>query len=473
MATNFSLYKDATISHAPSDLRSPLTTMLTKLPSPNEGFLGDAFWDRTKSKQWVIKCSETNLEHIKKINKDLPNSQATSEAFYAVVNGYKIKFQLSRKKTAGGVGADAVTTRKQELGSAWIMQRAMKDNMKYTQYQDIVKDPKYYELQEIYPEITEEWVKIYFLQQQRMLQEYSNPQFTVFNREGGFMKYITDLVKSKYGISQKDTWDPADIWLIKDVASVMRDLDKVTSGGKSQTLTELNSTLRTMFKQRRVIGVSLKKVSGQQAQYEEVNVNDGDFVDMKNYNFSVTEMRIDLSLRSPTSFQNQETKIVVFGGDQGTFNFQIKGNDSVAASNLKFEPTMKEASAARIGKAPVDMVLTLCREYGFTFDNNHKNYPKTAEEFEKKKNLYKQMFSRVSISTLTRTNVATVDDFVKNMIAVLNGKDRHVATAKLMQLTFLNSILSLPKEKMESFMTDMTFLAMKKGDKFGPFGKLY
>lgn len=472
MATNFSLYKDATLKHAPSDLRGPLSIILAKLPSPNEGFLGDAYWNRTKSKQWVIKCGETNLDYLKKASVDIPNKQILPEGLVVDLGGYKIKFQLSRKKTAGG-GADAVTTRKQELGSAWIMERAMKDKVKYNTYQDIIKDPKYHILQGIYEDITEEWVKIYFLQQKRMLQEYSGAEFKVFNRDGGFMKFISDLVKTKFGISKKDTWDPADIWLIKDEAAVMRDLNKVTSGGKAQTIAEFNTVLRTMFKERRVIGVSLKKVSGKEALYEEVNVDVGDFVDKKNYNFSVTKIIINLSLKTTTSFQNQDTMIMVAGGDQGTFKYQIKGNDSVRLSNLKFEPTMKEASAARVGKAPVDMVLSLCKDYGFSFDNNSNNYPKTVEEFEKKKNLYKQMFSKVNMSTLVSTNVTTTDSFVKNIVAVLNGADRHVATAKLMQLTFLNHILTLPKEKMESFMTDMCFLAMKKGDKFGPFGKLY
>ena len=48
-------------------------------------------------------------------------------------------------------------TRKQELGSAWIMRRALKDNQKYDKWEDITKDKKYSELagpKGIYPEIT-------------------------------------------------------------------------------------------------------------------------------------------------------------------------------------------------------------------------------------------------------------------------------------------------------------------------------
>ena len=37
----------------------------------------------------------------------------------------------------------------------------------------------------------------------KMLQVYSNSKFDEFNRDG-FMKYISDLIKDKFGISQKD-----------------------------------------------------------------------------------------------------------------------------------------------------------------------------------------------------------------------------------------------------------------------------
>ena len=43
-----------------------------------------------------------------------------------------------------------------------------------------------------------------------------------------------------------------------------------------------------------------------------------------------------------------------------------------------------------------------------------------------------------------------------------------------MQLTFIDDVLSITKEeKFTEFWTDMVFLSIKKGDKFGPFGKLF
>lgn len=42
-----------------------------------------------------------------------------------------------------------------------------------------------------------------------------------------------------------------------------------------------------------------------------------------------------------------------------------------------------------------------------------------------------------------------------------------------MQLYFLDMLMGMKEKKRNQFMTDMTFLAQKKGDRFGPFGKLY
>ena len=173
---------------------------------------------------------------------------------------------------------DAIETRKQELGSAWIFRRALNDNKRYNKWEDILKDPKYPELggpNGIYPNIDVAWLKNFYKQQKTMLVEFSNAKFSEFNREGGFMDYVTELVKNKFGISKKDSWDPADIWCIKDEKKVISDIERVVKNGEIESIQELNILLRSLFKQRIVVGVSLKKISGKQAKYEEVNVEDG------------------------------------------------------------------------------------------------------------------------------------------------------------------------------------------------------
>jgi len=469
MATAFILDIAGSQSYAPTDLQKPYRELTQKLPESNL-FFADGNWSKGKNTQWQIKSSQSNIEHISNILGVSPNSRGNLTVDIA---GYKIKFVKSAKKSAGGVSgaADAKTTRMQELGSAWIIRRAIKDNINYKDWKSIRKDPKYNELVKIYPAVDEdaEWLQGYFAQQAKMLEEFSGVSFDEFNREGGFMDYISKLVSSKYGITQKDTWNPADIWLVKNETQVIKDIETATSGtSATQSILELNAILRKMFQSRRLVGISLKKISGKVAKYEEFNVDKATLPE--DLTFDITSMKVDLSFNGD-QFGTQDARVVVVGYGV-EYNFQIKGNDSSKISNLKFEPTQKGASAARVGKAPVDMVGKLMSENRMSFVNNHNNYPKNAKQFQAQKNNYKKIFAKLRSSGVD-TGITAESIFIKNITAGLNSKKPHVATAKLMEMDFLYSLVSLPKKKRDAFMTDMVFIAAKKGQRFGPFGKLY
>ena len=64
------------------------------------------------------------------------------------------------------------------------------------------------------------------------------------------------------------------------------------------------------------------------------------------------------------------------------------------------------------------------------------------------------------------------------MFTPIGGANAKVANSKLMQLSYLDSVLKIKnatngQKAYEELWTDMVFLSIKKGDKFGPFGKLY
>jgi hypothetical protein len=280
-------------------------------------------------------------------------------------------------------------------------------------------------------------------------------------------------VKNKYQISQKDNWNPADIWLIKDQNKTIKMIEDLVDGGNSQTLQELNAILRTLFRDDIIVGVSLKKVSGKEAKYERVNLSEADFESYKQMYFEIGKIKIDLSLgknkKGVTSFSTQDTRVFV-ASPKYTYNFQIKGNDSSDFSNLKWEPTQEGAASARLGKAPVDMVQKLMIDYGVRFDNKHRQYPKSLTDFTKVQGEYAKI-----IKSLRQKGVDTVvdEDQAVNNLTVVLATETHVATSKMMQLYFLDMLMGMNVKERNKFMTDMSFLAQKKGDRFGPFGKLY
>jgi hypothetical protein len=52
-------------------------------------------------------------------------------------------------------------------------------------------------------------------------------------------------------------------------------------------------------------------------------------------------------------------------------------------------------------------------------------------------------------------------------------KDPVIGNTKLMQIALFDSIVSINKKKREQFVTNIFFFAEKRGDEFGPFGKIY
>jgi len=371
----------------------------------------------------------------------------------------------------------AELTKMQELGSAWIFRRALNDNVKYNSPDDIRKDKKFSELVEIYPAINDSWIKAYYAQQKRILQEFSGTKFTEFTRDGGFMDFITKLVAQKFKIPKKDSWDPADIWCVQNETKVISEVKNAMAKEGMASIVELNAIMRTLYKERKLVGISLKLISGKEAKYEEVNLDEALFPDVKNYNFDVSAMKCFLGLKNGLFFERQDCRVVVdvIEDDKPQkIDFQIKPNTTSELANLKFEPTMKGASAARLGKTPLDKLATLLKKYDVDFINNYKKYPRTSEEFNDPTSIKyaKQAFDHIKQKNVDVGNCKTSDEMVKNFQVVFT-KDPHIATSKLMQLNFLYHVTSLPKEKMDDLFTDMTFLAQKKGREFGPFGKLY
>ncbi len=399
--------------------------------------------------------------------------------------------------------SDAEFTAMQELATAFICQRAFKDNKQFTSPESIIKDKTTKKgLEDIFTyrnkpllqftipidkkTVEGKWINTFYLQQQRLLKEFSNAKFTVFNREGGFMQFITDLIKEKFNISRKDAWDPADIWLIKDSPKFRNKIAKELEGPRgTQSIKELNAIMRSMFQKREIVGISLKLISGTTARYEEVNVTDAFFKKLENmqgeYDFKTSRIVCKLNLKDKNQFATQDTNIFLKDTTKEIAKFQLKGNTTSRLSNLKFEGTEIGASAARLGKAPLNLVEKLSnmvdKELYNSETKQNGNYPTTAAQYQKVQTKYEDMFEILVKSKLVKElGVKNKKEFSDNMIKAFKGPTPWIANVKLMQVYFVQRLLSLKEQERNEYLTDLLFLAQKKGAKvfdFGPFGKLY
>ena len=377
------------------------------------------------------------------------------------------------------------------------------------------------------------WQKSFFAQQEAMLSKFSGPQFKVmeFGRDKEkFMDFISGLVKP-LGVIKKDTWNPADIWIVdkrkenniekalKDVVSFSRPGDAASADAKSKLikLQELNKLLRQLYASQTIIGVSLKLTSVK-ADYVDVNVvlnqsgldeaaTQKRFQEIDSLLCEISSIKCDLTLKTfvtdppdstykkaikeiqrfnksyqdyyypkePLSFGNKGSIIeIIEPGTNKEYILTIQATSTSHVNNLKYEPVEKGKASARLGKAPVEQVSNLLKKYKIDFVNDQKQYPKDFNDPVVEKLIAKFIQSKNSsgYGSKVYTGITTTQQFKDNLKEVFKA-DIATAHSKLMQLDLLIQIMDLETDQLKKLLTDMVYLAKKEGKAYGPFGKVY
>lgn len=392
--------------------------------------------------------------------------------FMPIFNGYRWTQIDKTQFTGRTAAASGATTAMQENASLYAIRVGIEKNG-YSDRKKFLKEHRT-ELKKIYPDMSELWEETFFQQQLTVQREVGNTKYNHYSRDDGFMEYITNIARDMYGITKKDTWNPADIWLVSNYEQVKRKLDKAIKDDTT-SIQEFNAILRDMFHDRKIVGISLKLMSGKTAKWELVNLEKEDLFDNDEYRFKHDTSELNLSLKqNKKEFVNTDSKIKVDSKNQ-TIKFQIRQN-SAGFNNLKIEGTDIGASSARLGKVPLDMATQLFKGTGLEGSRwrNWRNYPTNAKEYEVERSTFEKKFA-----ALKRTNevdfggVKTKAEFSDNITVVFRKGKADIANSKLIQLDLLHEIFSLRGDKLDNFLTNLAFLAQKKGTVFGPFAKLY
>ena len=377
--------------------------------------------------------------------------------------GITLRLRKTGKTSVGRV-SDAQETAKQERASLLIIEEAIENKKTYRDNTALQKAPIFKKLAEVYPEINDTWCKSFAAQGRKMRTKFSNSRFETYNRDGGFMDWYSKHVNTRYQIKKKDSLNPADIWMINEEKVVKNRLNI------ARNLQEHNNIMRKLYKERKLCGISLKAVSGNNARFEEVNMKET-LPETESYMLDNITMKMSIT---PEGRLDTTDTVIKISAETKSISFQIRPN-SKGFNNLKFESSQKGAGAARLGKAPLNMVKKMLESYGILesdFENKWQMYPGNGAEFEEEQDDYKMMFDAIHGDVVSNIQK---DDFIPNVARSFETTDvaNGYITGKLMQLKFVYHLLQLTDEEQGRLLTEMAYASQKIGKIFGPFGKLY
>jgi len=461
-------------------------------------------------------------------------------------------------KPAGGVDPDAkvmsINTAEQVKISALICEQVLnKKTPKWDSFLKMYNDPKS-GLKKIHPGMKikgapyekDDWWKHFVLQFENIetLTGLTPNKFEVFTRDGEFMDFISTLVTTGKGGSllpkyynkfgEKDSWNPADIWLIDTdptpaYTKLMEDLRSAT------TIAEINDALRIAFTNEVVVGISLKKTGGKGGKifYEKVNL----YNTTKQQKLpSVTIDRIEFDpYFNGQGFPSVTSNIFFKDNKQRTYKLIFRRNNP-GVSDITYEFAELQMKH-QMGKVPKDRFKIRIEEflsikelpgkdsyitfaggsttsgkswktiktnanklltksgYKWTVGDQSKNRVKPEKPAgANKKNWDKEQAEAEAEALTMKATAVHWKDFLKNLETSwqVDGRQsvKWSGNSTMMQMVDFLNILQLLIDKLgktkltrtnkniisfEELLTEVFYYAHKKGQKwdFGPFGKLY
>ena len=420
----------------------------------------------------------------KKLKQDV--LQMLNDNFFGSYEVGDIKYDgfesvLKLKVEQGGV-AGPVPTAIQEAGSAFILTQVLKNNKKFASAADIMNDNDTKKgLEKIfkapYDKSVNEWIHSYFEHQKAFFKKFQPAQWDVFEHGGQdlmeFVKEQCQIVKEVTAsgklkdVGKYETWNPADIWAVKDKSRVKKQIDDAIQKDGTATLKELNNVLLNLMKDNKLIGLSLKKIDPKEkANFVYVNKDPKKIEFAQVEEVKMSDITIEIKTEETVDGMSQGGYVLF-----GKYTINVIRTPGSGFSNLKYESVIK-GSGGRGGAAPVDLVATMLKSKipGHTYVNRHQDYPETADDFKNDKRNYERMYDSLKTNINGTKNYAEFRSRILKMYRSDNSKSRAVAQSKLMQLHFFSDVLSNKKDA--EFWTDLLYLSLKVGKRFAPHGKL-
>ena len=219
-----------------------------------------------------------------------------------------IKVNLKQKKASTSTGGGVIDTKIQEEGTTVVLNQVIHKNKKFDKKEDILADKDTADqLKKLfgrkYEDRLEEWTHSYFEQQKEFLKKFQSTKWDIFvYGQEDFVTFFSKQIKNVARsldplkpVGNYTTWSPSDIWAVYEMDKVKKDIAK-NINPKTQNLVELNNLLINLFKEKKLVGLSLKKIaSNKSANLKFVNIDTSTMRlgDIETYSMSQIKFDID------------------------------------------------------------------------------------------------------------------------------------------------------------------------------------
>lgn len=518
MATNYSLNINETLDKWPgsSPFKMHLKKVFMMARLDETRFFGDAYPAKI-SGSYGIKMSKDNVSRIRKVlsGRQSPSITTTGNVewddiskglaiYYYNSNNISKKPDITinfiesslKPKIGGSSAARKPTTEEQEKVTLKIFEELLSvatpkwDKLGYRALRDQV-------LIKIYPSISSsdptpaKWNKHFELQfnEIRNVTKLPNNHFDTYDYDQ-FMDYIVSLVTSQvwndWGskISQKDSWNPADIWLVRKSGAEYTKMKNEMN--TAVNLTEINDILKVAFNKNIIVGISLKQSDGKKLKYDLINL-ETTLKDLPEIEYEKMKLNLPFDKQSK-EFIKATSEVFVSNNRKTIGALRVGSNASNANSNITYDFKAVPSGSAMLGKIPKDLMLNAVKSLGVsiqdlpTWQQRNEELPKTRTDAISRKweTKIKKIKSKKSLFEFGSYNP---DTFITDLIQSLQKHpDVHKNANACIQIMDFAYIICLIHDKkgnkgLNKFWEDMFYYAQKKGrmnkSSFGPFAKLY
>ena len=292
--------------------------------------------------------------------------------------------------------------------------------------------------------------------------------------KSNFGTTITEFLK-KAKIGNSNSWNPADIYMVKKSArvKVINDLKKIveTYDISDGLINMFNNKLYEFYKQKILYPISLKQIIAEKANVDYTNVPGT--IKVSDYDIQIAKFNCNLTTEGKEiglfTFLNKDTKKQI--------NLQVRGfphSYGVAQTEITSDGT---PSGGRLGKIPTKVVDSVMSQYKDARINSIRYFgtPKPFESFDenKIKETYKMYETVIKESKVFNQKSLRYNDYVNIInIAKSNMEIAKTMAMKIQGLKIMHFFVKNKKD-LSGIMNKMINGAKKISDSNGFFIKIY